>query len=38
MAKLKNLKDEISLSFKELEESYKLINKYKRLFIAVGRL
>jgi len=38
MAKSVNSKDELGLNSKELEEAYKLINKYKKLFIAIGNL
>ena len=38
MAKYENSKDKLNLSSKELEESYKIINKYKKLFIAIGNL
>ncbi len=38
MAKYESLKDKPNLSSKEIEDSYKLINKYKKLFIAIGNL
>jgi len=38
MEKLENVKDYNDLSFKELKECYKILNKYKKLFIAVGKL
>ncbi len=38
MVKFVNLKDKVDLNSKELEECYKLINKYKKLFIAIGNL
>ena len=38
MAKFANLKDRLNLDSKEFEECHFLIDKYKKLLIAIGNL